>query len=467
MKQFSGVFLSALLCTTTAIQAQNALNASKGFDKILPKATAKAADKKAFATLLRAQAEQAPSIWKITKETEWGWEFGEWTKYFDYSYTYDNKGNVIESLSDDGQGEQNRVTYTYNADGMKTSELSEQRFEGEEWTNSSKQVLEYDPIVKNVWTKRESSQWANGQWQLDGTSNTRTITRDEKGNVTKVEIATWYGKEYDPIIRKYFTYDATTGQCIAFKQDELKVSADDVSGFTWVNTINLKDMVWQKTNGQLTNEPIDWYEGDNLLKSATSFIYDKDGKEVVDMTYSVEYEDNGGYALTIETPNGENTVNQVKTIKDDNGSYELETKQYVGTDKQLTQASKVVETFDNNKNIILSELYDNDGEGGALELSEGSKTSYKYNEENGVIMETLNQVTNEETGEYENMTKMETLSFADVANTNGIGKVDVNASKTTAIYNAQGVYVGSNWNTLPKGLYLVKEGGLTTKKVKE
>jgi len=460
MKNFTYFCLSALFAYPLMANAQSVPSQSS-FIKMLAKSQPKM--KKATA---KGASENA--IWKATHEKSYGYEYeedpsaGAWVDYGDYYLTYDNKGNILtETYTSDGESE--RVTYQYDANGMKISSLSETIAEDGTATPSEKLTIAYDSIVTNKIIKNEQLMWNDGEWVAMGNNYTRTITRDENGNVTSEVIAVLYQGVYDPTRRTTITYK--DGKAERYLLEEL-VSADD-GGFEWEFSVGLKDMVWENTNGQVLGELNDFFEGDNRLKSASEYNIQAEGEEYTFATITVEYKDNGGYKLT-ESNQGINTIVE-KTYTDDNGSYEYSQVYYYGKVKpeNIMDNYKVVETFDAKGNETFYGEYQTIDNPQKPTLASASKVEYTYDETTGAWTEMVQSDYDMETEQYIFGIKVVADEFVDVTKIDGIKAVHNSLNANAAVYNLQGVRVGDSLNNLPTGLYIQKIGNKTVKVVKK
>lgn len=467
MKKTTLFAVSALLVCPSVAEAQ-----SRQDMKALFKALTKT-----VTTVRKASAKEAKaSIWRATHETEYSYNEDEstWEEEAQYYSTFDEKGNVLTNSVDNGDGTKTVRTNTYNENGMVTYQTDEQVAEDGTRTLLTKRSTEYDSIVTNVITKREAQSYdADSKKWYTGNCYTRTITRDGDGNVTSEVIAVPYQGVYDPMQRTTINYK--NGKAVTYKMETLTTNATG-DEFVWEEAVALKDMVWDRTNGQILGYVSDFYEGDNRLKTANFYATQDDGTEYVYGSLSLEYDEKGGYVALMKELDGYTAIRYSKTFVDDNGSYDYVAMEYEdansdgkNTADEITSITRQVERFDANGNETLIETYETADDAKSstdVALVEGTKTEYKYDEATGEVAEAVYSWYDSDTDDYVLDMKVVSDTYVDVANVGGINAVKPNASKASAVYNLQGVRVGDSLDNLPSGLYIQRIGGKTVKTVK-
>lgn len=473
MGKFTLFAVSALLACPAVANAQaKTMHEISSLVKLLTK------EVKASNEAMKMSIRKSPAmgIWKATHETEYGYNEDDatWEEEAQYYYTYDTKGNVLTNTGDYGDGSKVVRTNTYNDNSMVVYQTDEEVDEDGTSTLMTKRIIDYDSIVPSVITKREAYSYdADADSWYPGNCYTRTITRNEDGNVTSEVVATLYNGEYDPTQRTTITYK--DGKAVTYKLEQL-VTADD-GGFEWEDAIALKDIVWEKTNGQILGYVSDFYEGENRLKSASLYNIQAEGEEYTYATLSLEYDEKGGYAATMSMPKSYAQVVYSKTYTDENGSYVYEVKQSVDynmngkfSKDEVEEYTKQVEQFDAEGNETLYEVYDiaDDAESPTdVALTDGTyKTDYQYDEATGEVSEQIVSWYDSELKEYVPTMKVVSDTYVNVADVTAIGSAKATAKNVTAVYNLQGVRVGDSLRDLPSGLYIQKIGGKTTKVVK-
>lgn len=449
----------------------------------------KPADRKAAFRRIKAKAQRAGTsqIWKPLHECEEMME-GEWLPMTDYYYTYDKRGLVLTNTADDGMAK-TRSTFTYNENDLVAMQIDESSFEDSPFENVYKKVSEYDAFVVNCPIRKEVYGWdaASSAWVLGaGNCYTRTVTRDAQNDVTKVEIATYYAGEYAPVQRHYLTYEAAKPHHpVAYKFDELV--NDGISGVKWEESISLRNMVWDKANGQITWDWTLWLDDpDNHLKSADVYLGD-----IRMGTLAGEHRTDGGWSNILDlyplSQNGDMGYKEivVKKVTDGNGSYEVDIKVYndlntdgVCTDDELAEISKQVAKYDERGNELLYEEYMNDGEGGTeLTLMWGLKNEFTYDSKLDVLVQTVFYEYGEAfdemgnpTGElgYQPMMRLTADQFVDVTTTTGISAPELSVPFAAPVYyDLRGVNMGTDASKLSSGVYVVKQGAKAVKVVKK
>lgn len=417
---------------------------------------------------------EATGLWRPAHEKEYLYEEGEWVDYGDYNYKYNQQGYILETLYDDGETK-DLLSNVLNENNLVTDQVEQIAEDGVTFVNYLRRTAEYDPQLTDLITNKVTYMWYNDAWDMNqGTySYKRTITRNDAGNVTSVVVASYYDGAYEDLQRQTITYDEATGKATTYKLEALDYDN------TWETSTYLKNIEWDKTNGQLGKEYTEWLQGDNRLKKA-DMVIEYDGAEYTYATLSVDYQDNGGYTLIVDgtamASLGASAAYQkdVLTYTDENGSIEYVTTYYEDangdaafTDDELVETAKIIEKFDSHGNETLYEEYAQDEETGELTLDNASKYEYEYDETTGARkQETHYELADAATGTYEPFMKIVADEFVDASASIG-NAVTMNADTASAVYNLQGVKVGVSTNNLPAGLYIVKSAGKTVKMIKK
>lgn len=465
--------LSALLAYTPVASAKTEKPHNKLLEILTKNLKVKHDKSSARLTKVRkAKTPEANSIWKATHEQEFMYNEDDetWEPVADYYLTYDQRGNILVDLMDEGDGMQTRTVSTFNDNNKATSQFNEDMQDDGTFMTTSKKYFEYDSILTDVITKREAYDYDSDAdtWYQSGNNYTRTITRDANGNVTNEQIAVLYQGIYDPTQRTTITYK--DGKADTYKQEQLTL-ADDGSSFVWETSIILKDIVWDKTNGQIVGDVSDFYEGDNSLKSAT-VCSEEEGEEFTVAYLSITRGDNGSYVCTMSIPSELYQLVVQKTYTDDNGSYTYQAiesqdnnadGQIVGD--EMLSGAKVVEQYDAQGNETLYEEYEFNEETSEMELMGSTKNEYQYDEQCGAMSEMVTYEYDPEAAEFVPMMKVVCDDFKDVSSADGIKGV-TNKTTVSAVYDLRGVRVGDSINNLPNGMYIQKIDGKTVKVVK-
>lgn len=406
-------------------------------------------------------AESAANM-KPQHEEEWIYE-EEWIKSGDYYYSHDKRGNIVKNTYSDEYGS-TMTEYAYDEYNNVVSQI-ESYSEGEDpFENSSKRILVYDPIVKNVIIDSQSYMWNETDWLLysDGHTYKRVITRNDNGNITNVEVYSYFIDEYHLQHRSTITYNSEN-VAETWKYEELGYTS---TGDLTMNEIyTLTDMQWHVTDGQILalNDLTDFFTSDNnKLKKAT--VYSKGT-----LTGSIEasYQDNGDYTYKYSyttSPCAEETYTH--TVTDAFGSYIETTVAYedmnednILTEDELAMSEQLV-VNKNEYGKVIEEVATADDE-----MVFSAKYEYTYSDEYGSYpIEQIHYEYDAEEADYIPYIKIVATDFYDVA---GIGETFVDTTfGSKSVYNMQGIKVGTDINEMPAGLYIVNQNGKVSKIIK-
>lgn len=270
------------------------------------------------------------------------------------------------------------------------------------------------------------------------------------------------------------------------------------------------DLVWHKTNGQVydfdkvcfTSLELE-EDTDNLLKSGNIYTLTPDGTGVSNIyTLKNTYDGKGGYVR--ETESYFKVLERTKkTVSDDgtehyiNESYEDYNSDGTYSSNEIVQKRETVIKTINGKRLqewFMSYRYNEDGteksrykltsthdEHGNTTIYEafrsydqgktwviamlGERHTYEYDEATGEMLSDLYERYNTETQQYEKRSKYMYSQIEDVATAIDQPSAD-NSEAPTAVYNLQGVYMGTTTSQLPAGIYIIKQGGKTYKTLK-
>lgn len=277
------------------------------------------------AGLHRAPARNADAVtWRAKHENISEWFEGDWVAIESYTMTYNDQGLTTREIFKDLDTQEYILTEnTYDANDMRVSEMKYLSQDGQVYYNSSKKENGYDPIVTDFVTAKYEWFWRNDDWAQIGNNWERTITRDDKGNITAVQTAVLFMGIFDPTIQLVVEY-GDDGKACRIEQKNLDY---DGSNYFWRTSATITDIVWEETDGQIT-EITNFTTGANRMKSAHMVDPEND----VDLT--TEYTENGFKSVrTGKVQNQENTTATIEvTYLDANGS------------------NKLVETFSQEKN---------------------------------------------------------------------------------------------------------------------
>lgn len=468
MRKFTFIVSAALLLAGGS--RAEAQTIGKKLFKQLAAERVKAAKTQQPELLKRSPKAAQGSKWKIAKEEEFYYDGGDWLHSAYYYYTYDNEGRVLVNTSE-ADGFYSKRTNTYDSDGRIVHQEDADSEDGTTYVVSVKRDIEYDDIVKDLIIKREafSLDETTGELTQPGNNYTYDVKRNEAGNVVSTQRAVWYDGAYDPTERATVTYDEATGKAVGYDAEILQ-SDESGSGFVWAEDSRYKNIVWDRTDGQLVGGFSTWYEGANRVKSAVLYTIGSAGTKADLANVSVEYKEGGSYAVTIAQGDAYKAVLN-KTFTDQYGSYDVELTemqdfngdgQFGDDEKAVTQ--KEVYGQDSHGNMTLLESYEYDETTGQLSLISKDVSEYTYDPERDEVSQIVMSSYNADTGEMEPMLKYVTLEYTDV--TSGIELQKTEEGQNKAFYNVQGMKLDNNAASRAKGLYFEKIGGKAYKVLK-
>lgn len=432
----------------------------------------------------RAAKADAQVLWKPASEEHFRFMDGDWFSDGSISYTYDKAGNILtETL--DFEGEFNRTTYTYNENNKKTSKLVESKEEEEDWMFNTKTTYTYDAVLPDFMTVKTEYIWddVEAEWVHSNRaqSQTRTVTRDAKGNIISVELKAFFTftGEWDIVQRTDITYDEATGKAISF--DYRQVTLDTENKLVYGDPIRYKNIVWENTDGQIVADKLlECVLGTNRIKSAD--VYDVEGEEEtlyshIEVTY-VDGKDD--YVMTQTSVDDMEKIVEEYTVTDENGSVFFTSSYYMEGECMETNYQAI--DYDKYGNVILDEegVLTPDNE---REIYGGGRYLYTYDEEKGVPVEVVTEMyeideiedsdesettegDEEMTGSYKAFDKIVYSDYYNVLT--AIRQItDETPDAVSAIYSLQGVAVGRTTKNLPAGVYIMKQGNQVRKVLKK
>ena len=397
------------------------------------------------------RATEAAAKWCSTTEKVYGWN-NRWVLEETYTIEYDSKGLRTKQTCVDAEDIVTRQTFAYDANGMKTLEITEvSEDNGASFRNSSKLERTYDSRVTNFITLNKPYIWMNDDWQASGNNYTQTLTRNADGNVTMMERAVFFNGIYDPTTRITMTYGAD-GKATTIAESNLNY--DYSSGqYYWDDDQTYTDIVWDRTNGQITSNE-DLMSGANRISSAK--IVDGDDE----MNVTVTYDENGGYSGTMTGTDGDDTFtsNVFYSVLDDNGSFKVITDTYYFSNGEPYYSESYTETYKYDAyGLIIQE---------SVEFSDGTYSEFEsivegtieYDPVNGYPLTYTLQSYDPDEGKMVNGIRMEFSDYVDVV---GIGDITADSADAPVEYfNLQGIRVA---NPTPGQVYIRRQGDSATK----
>lgn len=425
-----------------------------------------------------ARTEAAAPLWRPSSQTDFMYDIDmeEWWEMGTVNFTYDNRGNCIEELMDE-DGWLSKTVTTYNEFNQPLMILKTESEDGETWENSGKTTYVYDPVVHDFFTERVGYDWNGDDWTTNYTWETDIITRNDAGNITELVKSLPMFDHLTPAYRSVWSYGADG------KANEYSYYVT-YDGTTWEldDDTSYKDIVWEKTNGQMTiyGDMLELTEGENLLKSAVVYY---DGEP--DGHYLVEYAD-GGFFIK-ETTNDINEVGRTQRMEiiDANGSMRYTSVEYFDEDGNITDEPTYTmiqeATLDEHGNVVettVREIID-----GVEELMDAQKSSCTY-DANGNLTEVTTSYYDFDVEEYVADFRTVYGEYVDaaagiesvVADTKAQWNVCDNTVAASApglkgltVYNLQGVAVAKaaaeassasvDLSSLASGIYLIHADG--------
>ena len=445
MKKFYAMALCAIVCASSAEAAPNRFTIKRD------------AKKSATKTLIASRSDAA-KIWRPVSTADYMYEEGEWILMGETTFEYDARGNATRQTVNDG-GYLSVVTLTYNDDNMVTERLETEGEEGGDLVNSAKRTYVYDSVVKDFCIERMGYNWADDGWVKNFYCETNKITRNTDGNITEIIKSLPLGEDLTPAYKCIWHYDATTG-----KADEYYYYTNTNGAVTlWEpSEVSYKNIVWQNTDGQMTKDFLELFEGANRLSSAEAY-YEGELDGHIFATYSGENDYTVKNTTIDPSEVGEMLVRE--TI-DDNGSYRISIFSYVDEDDNIVEEpfSSEVETvtIDEHGNIIEDRLESTYGDEPPITASE--KYEYTY-DDNGNPTEMITSVYDEEAEDFVPQSKTVYSDYIDVTSgTSGIENIIADgADQSVEVYNLNGVKVADSLNGLDNGFYIVRHGSSVSK----
>lgn len=483
MKKFT-LLVSLLLCTAGATaqvskkSIRTRLKAPKS--AVAGKISAQQLKKKISG---KRKAVAALPVWMPESEEFYIYEDGEWLLMASSSLAYDKAGNPLTVIMDE-DGWLTRNTYTYDSNNMMISDIEEndESGSGEEWLYSTKTTKTYDPVVTDFVTSTMEYKWddVESNWGPgDKQSNKYEVTRDDKGRVTSLEISAYfsYKDSWDIDSRVDITYDAATGKAATYSYRQAD-EYDPATGKTILGTPTIyQNIEWENTNGQILSDFDELLLGDNRFKKAD--LYSGEGEEEeLEAHFEVTYvEGKADFVCTGTSADGMEKEVHTYTTTDENGSFVEEIAYYKdeNEDGEFTEDECIRESlvmkYDKLGNCTLEEYRGQEEPGAPYEIIGGSRTTYTYDENTGVVKEALQEEYSVEydendeplPGQYVPMGKIVYKDFKDVT---AIESVMKDSQDTKAIYNLHGIAVGVSTDNLPAGIYIVKKGSKAYKVIK-
>lgn len=402
---------------------------------------------------MRVDAENV--LWRPSTQfvSEWNPDDETWEESAKYLTTYDKEGRILtDEIVSLLEGEGNTfTTYEYDEYGMPVSKLVQFAEDGSDFTNYSRTVRQYDPIVHSCIISNTESLWRDDAWQEMGNCYRREVTRNAEGNVTEVVIKTLYMGEYEASQRLSIEYgeDNKASRIVSY------VLTTDYDGeFVWEPEMEYKDIVWHHTNGQILSAD-DVSTAENGISSCV--VMDADGENIVTVEYP---DDKGSFNSRLVYDMGE--LNVSLTYVDSYGSYDYSQTEIYREEGEEDYSYTSVERYRVNEYGLETEVFAGEAEGDEeIMPTDWMKGEIESNAEYGYP--DLFTVTSYDPYEDEffNMVQIRFEDYSNVAGINGVP--EDNSTAPVEYFNIQGIRVQGE---LTPGLYIRKQGSEVTKIMK-
>ena len=411
----------------------------------------KAAKARQAREVSRAESQSTPQ-WRAAEDNTYVWG-EEWLLDTNNKYEYNSAGNVVLQLTTDEYGDVNRITSTWNEYGWCTSRLNEKSTDGSPFAQYEKKEFAYDPIVHSLVVSNCGYTWDNGAWVQNGNNFIRTVTRNDAGNITQVEVAILYNGQYDPTERCIVEY-GPDGK--ANKITDMQLSYNGIS-YTWEKTVEITDIVWDRTDGQVVSVE-NLFSGANRIKSAT---FNDDGDVMkVEATYVPDSESYTTVTKSTAT-DGVVVADVTKTTRvdvlDAIGSYEIvdtEVYEYDGEREEYSYVEKLHYNAYGLETLIYAAFEEEGVEPDIWQWTVGTTTD---DPQYGYPREYIIREYDPEEGEFFNSIRVEYLGYVDVA---GTAVVETAPDTSAEYYNLQGIRVADPVSGV---VYIERRGNVARK----
>lgn len=438
MRKFTLLALSATIAVSGMAQNQekSAMNLQKA-----KQIAAKVMARQATAGIVAPKA-----VVKMPKSiNQYGYDNGAWTLEAQNTYRYDSNGSLgMEERTAADKSVKVRNVYAY--DSKETAFC----------TKHTQQV--FSPATSKTPTE-------NVMLSID-------VKRDNKGRL--VDMTKYEFSEAENKLKQTFhtTFEyGTTDMPVKITRVDIYMNSDNVeeaqttvfSNIEWADGFNgdllssygstNEDMILDKAN-RIKNADlnISISTETNSLDGTLTGTY-LDNKSILD--FSIIY---GSVVIMQQIYNDE--------YLDENGSHRLSltynqmNSDLSGFDTQIMDYTMLL----NEHHEELEETLRTGTSSADMEIMSSSKYENSYNAETGLRDYAIISEYDTKTKQYSPTTKLEVTKYIDVTTVDGINGVEENsADAVNGVYNAQGMFMGKDINSLDKGLYIVKMNGKTVK----
>lgn len=370
-----------------------------------------------MAMAMIGQGVMADNLWVAKSQKAYGWTGSDWALNEVYTQSYTRDGLISIQTVADMEGGVSRQAFRYNSNGKMISRVTSvaPSLSGP-FKETQKLTRTYDHILTGFVTLNDQQVLVGSTWQPSN-CYTQTITRNDAGDVLRMERAVFFQGIYDPTHHLdviYNEYGGATG--ITTEDLDYDYSKQD---YYWKPGPSYKDIVWDRFDGQVVSLD-DLFSGANRIKSAIATI---GGEEY---RISAEYFEDGrwiSHRLQFD-PDVDLDLEEVTeyTPIDDNGSCKIVSTMGYVEDGAMIGAEQHIYNFlyDANGLILLEEeLYDN---GESVEVVARTVGEVEYDSENGyptcwtvaVLAQDLGEMVNAFRAEYEDYVNLGTSAIDEV-----------------------------------------------------
>lgn len=389
------------------------------------------------------------------KITEYDWRSGNWNLSNTLNVSYDHEGKVIAET-----GKYQKTEYEYDTNGMVTVQTVSNKNDNGTYTPAQKVEYTYDPIVTNFKTSATNYYWRDNEWKVSDGSR-QVITRNDLGNITKIENQDLKNGSYETADEyceiTYGTDDKATS--ITCYEEEYEGTTQ-----TWEVSMQLTDIVWDATDGQITDiydtdDLTDFFQGNNRIKSATIAKGDYPGPAYLTVTYTED-----GYGYESQTTYGGTTVDSEKlTPLDKYGSFTLEafyTDFDYDEDKGMWENDgsyyfNETKRFDRFGLVLEDTEEDMDGSG-KVTSGDYERGEVTYDETTGMPLEYIVQKKYSQTSDYTNDERYVYSEY-----TSGVSGIESTQEGETEYFDLNGVRV--NPSDIQRSIIIMRQGSETIK----
>lgn len=387
---------------------------------------------------------------------EYDWRSSNWNPQVTTSLTYDSDGNVLTETN-----KYQKTEYTYDSNGMVVSQTVYNIEDNGTYTPARKVEYTYDTIVTDFKTSVTSYNWRDSAWQISDSSR-QVITRNDQGYIVKIENQDMENSKYvtaDEYCTIEYGTDGTAQTITCYEEDY------EGSEQIWNVVMQLTDIVWDRTDGQITdiydsNDLSDFYQGANRIKSATIAKGDYPGEASLSVRYDGEY----GYDSQISYA-GAVVDSEKFTSLDSYGSYTLEAYytdfeydedkgQWDNDGSYSYQETRKYDKF----GLLLEDTEEDLDSTGKVTSADYERGEVTYDTESGMPTEYIVQKKNSSTDEYTNDEK---YVYSDYGAS--VDKISYESTDETEYYDLNGIRINATEST--HGIMIRRHGNETVKMI--